>query len=48
MCLFETIIMKKYKRRTPIEKLEKHKLVDNETGCWNWTVDLIKIDMEKY
>ena len=31
------MIKKEYKKRTPIEKLEKHRFIDKKTGCWIWT-----------
>ena len=27
---------KEYKKQSPIERLKKHAVIDEETGCWNW------------
>ena len=29
--------MKEYKRISPIERLIKHRIIDEKTGCWNWS-----------
>jgi hypothetical protein len=35
--------MKKiYKKKSPIEKLTKHRIIDEKTGCWNWDGNLDK------
>jgi len=29
-------IKKEHKRMSPIQRLVKHKVIDEKTGCWNW------------